>query len=119
MNENLWLWVVGSVLTLFGFFATRWINRIDEDRKHHAAQQQDDKAKHEARLLQLERHTMQKTEVQGWLGRLDRDRAKLENRINAVEKDTVTKSDAIALYQELKNDLRYQIQEMRHNNRYH
>lgn len=118
MNENIWLWLVGGILGLFSFFATRWINRIDEDRKAQAQAQQKDKDNHESRLLHLERHAMLKNEIQGWLGRLDKDRQKVESRLNDVEKNTVTKMDALALYQELKTDVRYQINQMREN-RYH
>jgi len=115
MNENIWLWIVGGILGLFSFFASRWINRIDEDRKAQAQQQQKDKDNHESRLLHLERQAMLKTEVSGWLGRLDRDRQKLEDRLNHVETNAITKHDAITMYQELKADVRYQIRELREN----
>jgi len=104
---------IGLILALCGFFMTRWVNRINEDRREHLERADFDRESMDRRIIGLERECMDKEDAQKWITRLDRQREALEKRIEVIERNTLEKQAAYAIYQDMKRDINQRFAELR------
>lgn len=104
---------IGVVLAISSFFITRWINRLDEDRKSLEKRAELDHIAHEKRILSIEGRMMSREEAQKWIGRLDREREIMSTRLEDIEKAFASRADIVSMIQDLKNDINIRFQELR------
>ena len=104
---------LGVILGVSSFFISRWINRVDDDRKSLEKRAELDHVAHEKRILSIESRMMSRDESQKWIGRLDREREMMAIRVEKLEKESISKSDSLTAIHDLKQDFNIRFRELR------
>lgn len=114
MGEVDFGWVVATLLAVCGFFITLWIHRINEDRKQQEQQTQRFEQRFDERLTVLERDLVFRAEAQRFISRLDRERERLEIRLDELERVSVEKAELHIAITEFKRDINIRFAELRY-----